>query len=202
MSEKVGRYNGLISSIYHDKDGLRTLMDRVHGRDAGGRVRALGGGRHAADEGEGRHGGAGAAGDDLGGALYHLLFEAKAQYAYPYMVYMLPLAAAGLCALEEKLKRSADERQKQQRQHEAEKHGAEAAEERALRNITGDGSVRGGRVLRAPRMLIRQDLTSPPPTRNGLRPATPQHSSIRKLNSASAERTSRPSRQSACSFSC
>ena len=41
----------------------------------------------------------------LGGALYHLLFEAKAQYAYPYMVYMLPLAAAGLCALAEKLKK-------------------------------------------------------------------------------------------------
>ena len=41
----------------------------------------------------------------LGGTLYHLLFEAKAQYAYPYMVYMLPLAAAGLCALEEKLKK-------------------------------------------------------------------------------------------------
>lgn len=32
----------------------------------------------------------------LGGALYHLIFEAKAQYAYPYMVYMLPLAAAGV----------------------------------------------------------------------------------------------------------
>ena len=39
-------------------------------------------------------------------------------------------------------------RQKQQRHHEAEKHGAEAAEERALRDIAGDGSVRGGRVLR------------------------------------------------------
>ena len=37
----------------------------------------------------------------LGGALYHLIFEAKAQYAYPYMVYMLPLAAAGLCRLED-----------------------------------------------------------------------------------------------------
>ena len=40
----------------------------------------------------------------LGGVLYHLLFEAKAQYAYPYMVYMLPLAAAGLCGLENRLK--------------------------------------------------------------------------------------------------
>ena len=41
----------------------------------------------------------------LGGTLYHLIFEAKAQYAYPYMVYMLPLAAAGLCTLAEKLKK-------------------------------------------------------------------------------------------------
>ena len=41
----------------------------------------------------------------LGGTLYHLIFEAKSQYAYPYMVYMLPLAAAGLCALAEKLKK-------------------------------------------------------------------------------------------------
>ena len=40
----------------------------------------------------------------LGGALYHLIFEAKAQYAYPYMVYMLPLAAIGLCRLEEGIK--------------------------------------------------------------------------------------------------
>ena len=41
----------------------------------------------------------------LGGARYHLIFEAKAQYAYPYMVYMLPLAAVGLCVLAEKLKK-------------------------------------------------------------------------------------------------
>ena len=27
LSEKVGRYNGLIGSIYRRKDGLRTLMD-------------------------------------------------------------------------------------------------------------------------------------------------------------------------------
>ena len=40
----------------------------------------------------------------LGGMLYHLIFEAKSQYAYPYMVYMLPLAAIGLCRLEEGIK--------------------------------------------------------------------------------------------------
>lgn len=32
----------------------------------------------------------------MGGMLYHLLFEAKAQYAFPYLIYMMPLAAHGL----------------------------------------------------------------------------------------------------------
>lgn len=36
----------------------------------------------------------------LGGCLYHVLFEAKAQYAYMYAVMMLPVAAHGLCMVE------------------------------------------------------------------------------------------------------
>ena len=32
----------------------------------------------------------------LGGLLYHLLFEAKSQYAMPYFVLILPIAAYGL----------------------------------------------------------------------------------------------------------
>ena len=32
----------------------------------------------------------------LGGFLYHMLFEAKSQYIYPYMLLLLPLAARGL----------------------------------------------------------------------------------------------------------
>lgn len=35
----------------------------------------------------------------LGGFLYHMLFEAKSQYIYPYMLLMLPLAARGLAML-------------------------------------------------------------------------------------------------------
>ena len=35
----------------------------------------------------------------LGGLMYHLLFEAKSQYALPYFILMLPLAASGLGAL-------------------------------------------------------------------------------------------------------
>ena len=35
----------------------------------------------------------------LGGILYHLLFEAKSQYALPYFVLMIPLASYGFCSL-------------------------------------------------------------------------------------------------------
>lgn len=35
----------------------------------------------------------------LGGFLYHMLFEAKSQYIYVYAVFMIPLAAQGLCTL-------------------------------------------------------------------------------------------------------
>ena len=41
----------------------------------------------------------------LGGFLYHMLFEAKSQYIYPYMLLLLPLAAKGLSALCDGLRR-------------------------------------------------------------------------------------------------
>ena len=40
----------------------------------------------------------------FGGALYHLLFEAKSQYAFPYAVLLLPMAAMGICRIEDELK--------------------------------------------------------------------------------------------------
>lgn len=40
----------------------------------------------------------------LGGFLYHALFEAKSQYVFVYAFFLLPLAAQGLCVLEEKLR--------------------------------------------------------------------------------------------------
>ena len=40
----------------------------------------------------------------LGGCLYHMLFEAKAQYIYMYAVLMMPVAARGLCAIGEWLR--------------------------------------------------------------------------------------------------
>ena len=41
----------------------------------------------------------------LGGLTYHLLFEAKSQYALPYYILMYPLAAYGLDGATEKLRR-------------------------------------------------------------------------------------------------
>ena len=41
----------------------------------------------------------------LGGLLYHLLFEAKSQYALPYFVLMLPVAAYGLTRLFRRIER-------------------------------------------------------------------------------------------------
>ncbi len=34
----------------------------------------------------------------FGGFLYHLLFEAKSHYVYPYVLYLLPFAGVGLCS--------------------------------------------------------------------------------------------------------
>ena len=39
----------------------------------------------------------------LGGLLYHLLFEAKSQYALPYFVLILPIVAYGLFTLYRKV---------------------------------------------------------------------------------------------------
>ena len=105
LSEKVGRYNGLIGSIYRRKDGLRTLMDGDMDamQTAVYALSAVGGARLLKKKGD--MAALALPVTILGGALYHLIFEAKAQYAYPYMVYMLPLAAAGLCTLAEKLKK-------------------------------------------------------------------------------------------------
>lgn len=41
----------------------------------------------------------------LGGLMYHLLFEAKSQYALPYFIMMLPVAACGLSAFYELMKK-------------------------------------------------------------------------------------------------
>lgn len=47
----------------------------------------------------------------LGGFMYHLAFEAKSQYALPYFILMLPLAAQGFAAFFERLKKRYPDRE-------------------------------------------------------------------------------------------
>lgn len=44
----------------------------------------------------------------LGGLLYHMIFEAKSQYIYVYALFMIPLAARGLCMCGDMLQRGLD----------------------------------------------------------------------------------------------
>ena len=104
VSDKTGTMNGLAHMIYRDDTPIRRAMTAYMNaaQNVVFGLSAVGGAWLMKKK------------DDmaalalpvtiLGGALYHLIFEAKAQYAYPYMVYMLPLAAIGLCRLEEGIK--------------------------------------------------------------------------------------------------
>ena len=104
VSDKTGTMNGLAHMIYRDDTPIRRAMTAYMNaaQNVVFGLSAVGGARLMKKK------------DDmaalalpvtiLGGTLYHLIFEAKAQYAYPYMVYMLPLAAIGLCRLEEGIK--------------------------------------------------------------------------------------------------
>ena len=105
LREKYGSYAELFDALFHSGSGTRTLMDGYMDamQTAVYALSAVGGARLLKKKGD--MAALALPVTILGGALYHLLFEAKAQYAYPYMVYMLPLAAAGLCALAEKLKK-------------------------------------------------------------------------------------------------
>ena len=46
----------------------------------------------------------------LGGMMYHMLFEAKSQYAYVYAVLLVPPAARGLCLLEDGIRKIKEQR--------------------------------------------------------------------------------------------
>lgn len=103
ISEKTGRLNGISNMFYRDDTALKTVVYvYLSASQTALYVLTLLGGLDAVKEKKG------AAGlmipvTVIGGILYHLLVEAKAQYAYPYKVYMLPLAAQGLCRLEDHL---------------------------------------------------------------------------------------------------
>ena len=100
-----GRFNGLASLIFRDGSGLRTLLEGyMNIFQQAAYVLALIG---AVGMLKGKRTGAVQLMlpvTILGGFLYHMLFEAKSQYIYPYMLLLMPLAAQGLSVLSEGLR--------------------------------------------------------------------------------------------------
>lgn len=96
---KEGRFNGLAYRVYRDESPLNALLltyMTAHQRAA--YLLALLGAAIALR----RRGDASQLmlpATILGGFLYHMIFEAKAQYIFVYAFYMMPLAAQGLCAV-------------------------------------------------------------------------------------------------------
>ena len=103
---KSGRFNGLAHAIFRDGAPVRALLTGyMNVFQQAAYVLALIG-----TCGMIREKRAGAAQlmlpvTVLGGFLYHMLFEAKSQYIYPYMLLLLPLAAKGLSTLCDGLRR-------------------------------------------------------------------------------------------------
>lgn len=98
--EKGGRFNGLAHLIFRDGSGVRALLaGYMNAFQQAAYALALIGTLGTLRERE--HGAAQLMLPVaiLGGFLYHMLFEAKSQYIYPYMLLMLPLAARGLTML-------------------------------------------------------------------------------------------------------
>lgn len=91
-----GRYNGIAALVYREESPVRAVLDAYMNIDQQALyVLALIGGIRLLRRGTGT---------DmlalpvtvLGGFLFHLLFEAKSQYIYPYAVLLMPVAAVGL----------------------------------------------------------------------------------------------------------
>jgi len=104
VSDVTGRFNGLANMIYLETGALRLPVERVMDafQQAMYALACIG----ACANWKKRR-------DAirmllpvtvLGGFLYHALFEAKSQYIFVYAFFLTPLAAQGLCVLEEKLR--------------------------------------------------------------------------------------------------
>lgn len=101
VSDVTGRYNGLANMVYLETGVLRLPVERIMDafQQAMYVLACIGAGSALKK----RH-------DPLqillpvtvlGGFLYHALFEAKSQYIFVYAFFLMPLAAQGLCVLEE-----------------------------------------------------------------------------------------------------
>jgi len=106
VCEESGRFNGLANMLFRDNAPARVALEgymnlfqqAVYALALGGTIDLL------------REKKTGAVQlmlpvTILGGFLYHMLFEAKSQYIYPYMMLMIPLAARGLSLLSARFKR-------------------------------------------------------------------------------------------------
>lgn len=99
VSELLGRFNGLGFLLYRENSAMRTALEQgmdiyqqaMYALCCLGVLRTL---RKRADPVQLL-----LPLTVLGGFAYHLLFEAKSQYIYPYAMLMIPLAAQGIAAL-------------------------------------------------------------------------------------------------------
>lgn len=103
VCEKAGRFNGLAHMIYREGSPVRALLEKYMNIDQ--QVMYLLACVGTAGVLRRRR-------DSiqlilpvtiLGGFLYHMIFEAKSQYIYVYALFMIPLAAQGLCAVRDRL---------------------------------------------------------------------------------------------------
>ena len=97
ICSKEGRFNGLANLVFQEGETIRMLLDAyLNIFQQALYILILLGGVDTMRRREFRAEHAMIPVILIGGFLYHMLFEAKAQYSYPYVVMMLPLAARGL----------------------------------------------------------------------------------------------------------
>ena len=97
ICSKEGRFNGLANLVFQEGETIRMLLDAyLNVFQQALYILILLGGVDTMRRREFRAEHAMIPVILIGGFLYHMLFEAKAQYSYPYVVMMLPLAARGL----------------------------------------------------------------------------------------------------------
>lgn len=103
VCEKGGRYNGLAHLIFRDESALRALLtEYMNIFQQAAYLLALSGAWRMLKQRKNGVVQLMLPVTILGGFLYHMLFEAKSQYMYPYMLLLLPIAAMGLSALSRK----------------------------------------------------------------------------------------------------
>lgn len=106
ISGKAGRFNGLANLVFREGETIRMLLDAyLNVFQQALYILVLLGGIDTMRRREFRAEHTMIPVILIGGFLYHMIFEAKAQYSYPYVVMMLPLAARGLTMISAGIRR-------------------------------------------------------------------------------------------------